>query len=87
MRQRVTGSVMRRKRLSPEQLLSVQVPVCSLTRQAEVANAVASLRSAAERMNHEVTALSSLRSVIIDGVAAGAIDIPGSYDSLIAEVA
>ena len=87
MRQRVTGSVMRRKRLSPEQLLSVVVPLPELDRQQVVGAAVGEARVAVNLIDSEIDALLSVRASVLARLLRGEIDIPASYDSLLAGVA
>jgi len=87
MRQRVTGSVMRRKRLSAEQLLSVSVPVPDLGTQRAVAAATAELRRRALLLDEEVLALETTRTAALSALLDGRSVIPDSYDSLLSQVA
>jgi type I restriction enzyme S subunit len=87
MRQRVTGSVMRRKRLSAEQLLSVEVPLPAIDRQRMVSDAVAAVRATAKAIDDEITALEGMRASAVESLLGGEVAIPMAYDSLLDVVA
>lgn len=87
MRQRVTGSVMRRKRLSPEQLLSVEVPLPALDRQRVIGDAVGRARSIVTLLDHEIDALATSRASLLASLLNGEIAIPDAYQLLYSEAA
>lgn len=80
MKNRVTGSVQRRKRLSPEQLLTVRLPVPSARVQEYVAGALDALDDARARTVHELTTLRAFRSRLLTSLLGQEVEIPRSYD-------
>lgn len=83
MKNRVTGSVQRRKRLNPDQLLSVALPVPSFLQQRTVASALDELTEAGARLAREMKALQAFRSTLLSALLAQEIEIPESYDALL----
>lgn len=66
MRQRVTGSVQRRKRLKPEQLLAVELPIPALAVQTRVAHELDLVLSSVELREHEADQALQLRRAVIN---------------------
>lgn len=83
MKNRVTGSVQRRKRLNPQQLLSVSLPVPSLTRQRLVAEALDPLSDHADHLAFEAEALRICRATLLSALLSQQVEIPESYDALL----
>lgn len=83
MKSRVTGTVQRRKRLNPDQLLSVEVPLPSLARQQETATLLSSLHDVREALAAESAALNLLRQALLGPLLAGDISVPDTYDELL----
>lgn len=65
MKNRVTGTVQRRKRLNPDQLLDVQLPVPPLPRQAIVADALDAMYDGLALLTAELAALRRVRSDVL----------------------
>lgn len=87
MRQKVTGTVQRRKRLNPEQLLSVQVPVPPLDEQRLAADALDALAWNADELRREAHCAANFRSQLLESLLSREVEIPESYDALLAGVA
>jgi hypothetical protein len=85
MKNRVTGTVQRRKRLNPEQLLSVALPVPTLHQQERAAAALDALESAQLAVARELTMLRAFRSSLLTGLLRQEIEIPESFDALLEE--
>lgn len=83
MRSRVTGSVQRRKRLNPDQLLSVALPIPDLATQIRSAGALDALLQAKANAFTEATRLRTFRSVLLAALLTQRIEIPESYDVLL----
>lgn len=83
MRNRVTGSVQRRKRLSPEQLLAVELPVPDLTTQRRVAAGLDALLEQQAHVATEAATLRLFRSALLTALLNRSITIPESYDDLL----
>jgi type I restriction enzyme S subunit len=82
MRTRVTGSVQRRKRLNPDQLLSVELPVPDVRRQRVVSDGLDALLERERALTDESAALRSLRRALLAALLSHSIAIPESYDGL-----
>jgi restriction endonuclease S subunit len=65
MKNRVTGTVQRRKRLNPDQLLDVQLPVPPLPRQEIVADALDAMYGGLAFLTAELAALRRIRSDLL----------------------
>ena len=83
MRLRVTGSVQRRKRLNPDQLLSVQLPIPPLEVQHRTAAALDALLEARGRAADEAARLRAFRTTLLTALLSQSIAIPESYDALL----
>lgn len=82
MKQNVTGSVQRRKRLNPEQLLSVVIPVPPLPEQRLAADALDAILAAEEALRRESAEAAGLRSILLDALLSREVEIPEAYDRL-----
>jgi len=83
MKQRLTGSVQRRKRLNPEQLLSILLSLPSVEAQGRAAGLLESLEEHTERLRAEADALRAVRAAILPALLSGDVEIPESYDELV----
>lgn len=86
MKNRVTGTVQRRKRLSPEQLLDVSLPLPSRAAQERSASALDSLDAELSALGVEISRLRTFRSSLLASLLNQDIEIPESYDALLDEV-
>lgn len=84
MRLRVTGSVQRRKRLNPEQLLSVALPIPPLEQQRQSAKALDALLEAREGAKLEAASLQAFRATLLTALLSQSLSIPESYFLLLA---
>lgn len=83
--QRLVGSVQRRKRLSPTELVKIEVPMPDLEAQREVCQVLDGLWEV-DRVRHEIVErLQELRSNLLTALLSGKHEIPVSYDRLVAE--
>lgn len=87
MKQRVTGSVQRRKRLNPEQLLAVGLRFPDLPIQVEVAAALDAMLHGIDAIRDEAEALRSVRSATLSALLDRELEIPYSFDDLLTEKA
>ncbi|MEJ7831570.1 MAG: restriction endonuclease subunit S [Nocardioides sp.] len=85
MKLRVTGSVQRRKRLNPDQLLSVELPIPPLETQRRSAAALDVLLKARADTSVEAARLCAFRSTLLTALLSQTISIPDSYDALLAD--
>lgn len=83
MKERVTGTVQRRKRLKPEQLLEVAMRVPALAEQRAFAGALTSLQRAAQHLEKEAGALAVLRRQVLESLLSREVEVPESYDVLL----
>lgn len=83
MKSRVTGTVQRRKRLNPDQLLSVQVPLPPLAQQKETARLLSDLWEVAHTLTTEEAALNELRGALLNVLLTGSLVLPDSYNELL----
>lgn len=83
MRLRVTGSVQRRKRLNPDQLLSVKLPIPPVEVQRRTATALDALLEGRSRAAEEAEHLRAFRSTLLTALLSQSISIPESYDALL----
>lgn len=86
MRNRVTGSVQRRKRLNPDQLLAVSLPIPAREVQARAAAGLDALDEQIAALSDELTKLRTFRSALLTSLLNQEIQIPESYDSLLEKV-
>lgn len=86
MKTRVTGSVQRRKRLNPDQLLAVALPVPPRDAQEQSAAALDALEANIAVLQREFTKLRSFRAALLSSLLSREIQIPESYDRLLEEV-
>ncbi|MEH0404266.1 restriction endonuclease subunit S [[Kitasatospora] papulosa] len=68
MQDRVVGTVQRRKRLNPDQLLSVALPVPSRPRQEVVAEALDTIEAQSAAIRAEATSLRQVRARLLSGM-------------------
>lgn len=80
MRQRVTGSVQRRKRLNPDQLLAVELPIPGVEVQRAVAAQLDSIERAEAAVATEASRLQSIRSGILRGLLTRDVTIDDGID-------
>jgi type I restriction enzyme S subunit len=83
MKNRVTGTVQRRKRLNPDQLLEVSLPIPSREVQECVADALGALDQEVTNLTDELRHLRSFRSALLTALLSQRIEIPESYDRLL----
>lgn len=81
--QRLVGSVQRRKRLNPEALLGIEVPMPGLEEQREVCEVLDLLWSSYQLVVDTADQLRILRSSLVKVLLSGEHEIPRSYDELI----
>lgn len=86
MKSRVTGTVQRRKRLKPEQLLAVRVPTPSFTDQCRAVEVLDELERMKGCLDEECLRLQSVRVVLLTSLLSQKMEIPESYDALLEEV-
>lgn len=87
MRQRIQGSVLRRMRLSPDQLESIEVPMPPVAVQEAQLLTLDSSFDAADAARATADALRVLRGNLLTVLLAGEHEIPSSYDALLGEIA
>jgi len=75
MQSRVVGTVQRRKRLNPDQLLSVALPVPSRTEQEQAAEALDAMEGQVAVIRAEATRLRKVRTGLLAGLLDRTIDI------------
>jgi type I restriction enzyme S subunit len=83
MKNRVTGSVQRRKRLNPDQLLDVTLPIPSRAEQRASSDALDCLEAARSAADAELARLRMFRSTLLSALLNQELEIPESYDSLL----
>ncbi len=83
MKERVTGTVQRRKRLNPEQLLQVVIPLPRLEQQDALAAGLTSLQRTARYAERETTALRVLQRQVLESLLSREVEIPEAYDLLL----
>ncbi|EMY36111.1 type I restriction-modification system specificity subunit [Arthrobacter crystallopoietes BAB-32] len=84
MAARLTGSVLRRKRLNPNQLMEIELPMPELGEQeAHLANLDAAW-NATMTLSESLDALGVLRSELLTALLSGLHEIPPSYDEMMA---
>lgn len=83
MKNRVTGSVQRRKRLSPQQLLAVGLPIPSRDDQERVAAGLDALDAQVEALRDELAHIRKFRSTLLDALLRQEVEMLESYDSLL----
>lgn len=86
MRSRVTGTVQRRKRLSPDQLLSVSLPIPTFDQQEQAAVALDALEAARRYTAQELDRLRAFRSALLTALLNQEIEIPESHNQLLTAV-
>jgi restriction endonuclease S subunit len=87
MKQRVTGSVQRRKRLSPDQLLDVKVPLPSLAAQMEYSLLLDAVLETVRGLEAESESSAVVRSSLLKALLMGDVDLDKSYDDLLQRTA
>lgn len=80
MKNRVTGTVQRRKRLNPDQLLEVALPIPPREVQERVADALDALDQEVANLTDELKHLRSFRSALLTALLNQEIEIPESCD-------
>ncbi|MER7805842.1 restriction endonuclease subunit S [Streptomyces sp900116325] len=75
MQSRVVGTVQRRKRLNPDQLLSVALPVPSRPEQEQTAEALGAIEGQIDAIRTEATRLRQARAGLLSGLLDRTIDI------------
>ncbi len=83
MKARVTGTVQRRKRLYPDQLLAIVVPLPPLEAQQRTVGLVDALDAVVEACVRWLKVLNHLRSALLSDILSGDHEIPDSYDELL----
>lgn len=86
MKNRVTGTVQRRKRLNPHQLLAVALPVPPRDAQERSAAALDSIDVEITALCRELADLRSFRTALLSALLSHEIEIPESYDALLEKV-
>ena len=86
MQSRVTGTVQRRKRLNPDQLLSVMLPVPALEEQERAAAVLDALDDARHTAGQELARIRTVRSALLTSLLNQEIEVPDSYDRFLQEV-
>lgn len=86
MKRRLTGSVQRRQRLSPSQLLEIALHLPSAERQAVVLPVLDTLYETAVRLEREAQAVDSLSRALASEFVSGARDLPASYEEIMREL-
>lgn len=87
MKNRVTGSVQRRKRLNPDQLLSVALPVPPVDVQVQVAAALDELRTTGDALTAELAALQAVRAGLLSALLSREITVDEAVDQFVPEAA
>ncbi len=83
MRSRVSGSVQRRKRLNPDQLLSVELPIPNVERQRRIAGGLDALLQHHDSVANEAAALRALQRSATVSLLTQSIEMPTSYDRVL----
>jgi type I restriction enzyme S subunit len=83
MKNRVTGTVQRRKRLNPDQLLDVRLPVPPLHRQETVADALDAIYDGLALLAAELAALRRVRSDLLTAVLSQDITVDEAVDEFV----
>lgn len=83
MKNRVTGTVERRKRLSPEQLLSVELPIPSLEAQQMTSKALDRVRELVDATKAELAALRAVRADLLSGVLSQEMTVDAAVDKFV----
>lgn len=83
MKNRVTGTVQRRKRLNPDQLLGVVLPIPPHDVQERVASMLDAMDRQVLVLNSELSRLRIVRSTLLTSLLNQEIEIPESYDALL----
>lgn len=87
MENRLVGSVQRRKRLNPEALLSVEVPMPPIEEQEELCAGLDAALEVVAGYESYRDRLTLVRASTLELLLSGGHEIPASYDELIGEVA
>ncbi len=83
MKNRVTGTVQRRKRLNPEQLLEVQLPIPVFSRQEVVADALDAMYDLLALLTDELAALRRVRADLLSALLSQEITVDEAVDQFI----
>lgn len=81
--QRLVGSVLRRKRLNPSDLLQVEVPMPDLDHQHQMVETLDAVRLARITAQTTLDRLRDLRSSMLTALLSGEHEIPGTYDQFL----
>lgn len=84
--QRLVGSVQRRKRLNPEQLVQIEIPLPDIDRQADVLSLLDDMYTVHRSRIGHAEQLRELRSNLLTVLLSGKHEIPESYDELMEQV-
>jgi type I restriction enzyme S subunit len=83
MKNRVTGSVQRRKRLNPDQLLGVALPIPPFDVQVAVATALNAMRNGTSRLTAELAALRVVRADLLTALLSREITVGAAVDEFL----
>lgn len=86
MQNRVTGTVQRRKRLNPDQLLDVVLPIPPREAQEQASSVLDGLDRQVVALRTELDRVREFRSSLLTALLNQEIEIPKSYDALLEEV-
>lgn len=80
MRDESTGSVQRRKRVSPQRLLTIHIPLPTILEQSRCAQRLSAFEAVQEAAAQVRTKAVALRSALLANLLSGDHEIPASYD-------
>jgi hypothetical protein len=83
MRDESTGSVQRRKRVSPQRLLTIHIPLPTILEQSRCAQRLSAFEAVQEAAAQVRTKAVALRSALLANLLSGDYEIPASYDEVI----
>lgn len=86
MKHRLTGSVQRRQRLGPQQLLDIALALPNLEHQAHAVSILDGLHEVAAHLREESAALSAVGASLLPSLLSGDLEIPASYDDVMREL-
>lgn len=82
MRDESTGSVQRRKRVSPQRLLTIHIPLPTILEQSRCAQRLSAFEAVQEAAAQVRTKAVALRSALLGNLLSGDYEIPASYDEV-----
>ncbi len=82
MRGESTGSVQRRKRVSPRRLLTIHIPLPTILEQSRCAQRLSAFEAVQEAAAQVHTKAVALRSALLGNLLSGDYEIPASYDEV-----